>query len=183
MEKINMPVESEEYYAALSTARRAKNCLWWLIVLCVGVQMAAFVSVRFVGVVNAAPQLAGIVPAQADQPTTSPAQVAEDKAPGNGWIWYQVLRWALPATKFIAMASGDIACPDDAYRRPNFACRRTGGTAGFTGGFFWSLLLLVFLIPGSRLQTATLPAERFIISANFSNGPTGLSGMPNIRHW
>ncbi len=155
MEQIRTPVENEEYHAALSTVRRAKNCLWWVIVLSIIIQMAAFVSVRFVGVVDDAPQLADIAPANADWTTTSPVVVPDEKTAGPAWMWHQVLNWVLPATKFIAMAAGILLVLTMLMAAQLSLVGRTGGAAGFTSGFFWSLLLLVFLVPWQQIVNST----------------------------
>ena len=138
MEPVRTPLENEEYHAALATVRRAKNCLWWIIVLSIIIQMAAFVSVRFVGVIGDAP---GIAPA--------------DEATVAAWIWHQVLHWALPATKFIALAAGVLLVLTMLTAVQLSLVGRTGGAAGFISGFFWSLLLLVFLVPWQQIIGST----------------------------
>lgn len=151
MEQIRTPVENEEYYAALAAVRRVKNCLWWVIALSIIIQMAAFVSVRFVGVVDDAPQLAGIAHARTNQATTASVVVQDEKA----WMWHQALNWVLPATKFIAMAAGILLVLTMLMAVQLSLIGRTGGAAGFTGGFFWSLLLLVFLVPWQQIVNST----------------------------
>ncbi len=156
MEPVRSPLENEEYHAALFTVRRAKNYLWWLIVLSLVVQAAAFVSVRYVGVIDDAPQLSGVAQARNEQATTAPADASDAKTDDNAWTWYEVLRWALPMTKFIAMAAGMLLVLTMLTAVQLSLVGRTGGTAGFIGGFFWSLLLLVFLIPWQQVTGSTL---------------------------
>ncbi|MCD4699360.1 MAG: hypothetical protein K8R91_02160 [Phycisphaerae bacterium] len=153
MEPINAPVESEEYRAALGTVRRAKNCLCWLIALSIIIQMVVFVSVRFIGVIDDAPQLADKIPARTDQATTAPtsAAVTADETDGAAWIWHKALIWVLPVTKFIAMVAGVLLALTMLTAVQMSLLGRTGGAAGFTSGFFWSLLLLVFLIPWQQI--------------------------------
>ncbi len=152
MEPVRAPLENEEYPAALVTVRRAKNCLWWLIVLSLVVQMVAFVSVRYIGVIDDAP---GIAPAKASQVATAPAEVPDDKAAVTAWIWYRALQWALPATKFIATAAGVLLVLTMLTAVQLSLVGRTGGVAGFVSGFFWSLLLLVFLVPWQQIINST----------------------------
>ena len=82
MEPVRAPLENEEYHAALFTVRRAKNCLWWLIVLSLVVQMAAFVSVRYAGVIDDAPQLPDFASSNDKQATTAPAEIVEERTVG-----------------------------------------------------------------------------------------------------
>jgi hypothetical protein len=156
MEPVRAPLENEEYHAALFTVRRAKNCLWWLIVLSLVVQMAAFVSVRYAGVIDDAPQLSGVASSDDKQATTAPAKVLNEETSGAAWIWYDVLCWILPATKYIAMAAGMLLVLTMLTAVQLSLVGRTGGVAGFIGGFFWSLLLLVFLIPWQQVTGSTL---------------------------
>lgn len=157
MEPIYTSVESEEYYAALSTVRRAKNCLWWLIVLSITIQMAVFVSVRFVGVLDDEPQVADKIPAITDEATTAPASadVAYDETDGDAWIWRPMLSWVLPVTKFIGMIAGVLLALTMLTAVQMSLLGRTGGVAGFVSGFFWSLLLLIFLIPWQQIVGST----------------------------
>ncbi len=155
MEQISTPIENEEYYAALTAVRRAKNCLWWVIALSIIIQLAAFVSVRFVGVVDDAPQLAGVAQAGDERATTAPATALDDKTAAAAWMWHQALNWVLPATKFIAMAAGILLVLTMLMAVQMSLVGRTGGAAGFTSGFFWSLLLLVFLVPWQQIVNST----------------------------
>lgn len=152
MEPVRTPLENEEYHAALATVRRAKNCLWWLIVLSIIIQMAAFVSVRFVGVVDDTLQLPGVAQAGHEQATTAPAEAADDE---SAWIWRHMLKWALPITKFIALAAGVLLALTMLTAVQLSLVGRTGGAAGFVSAFFWSLLLLVFLIPWQQVIGST----------------------------
>lgn len=151
MEPVRTPLENEEYYSVLSTVRRAKNCLWWLIVLSLVVQITAFVLVRFAGVVDEAPQLADRIQADAGQAATAPADVPDDEATGSALIWYYTLHWLLPTTKFIALSAGMLLILTMLAAAVVSLVGRTGGAAGFTSGFFWTLLLGVFLIPWQQI--------------------------------
>ncbi len=156
MEPVRAPLENEEYHAALFTVRRAKNCLWWTIVLSLVIQMAVFVSVRFIGVIDEAPQLAGIASVNDKQTTTAPVKVLDEETAGPAWMWYEVLKWALPVTKFAALVSGALLVLTMLTAVQLSLVGRTGGVAGFIGGFFWSLLLLVFLIPWQQIIGSSL---------------------------
>ncbi|MDY7011186.1 MAG: hypothetical protein SVV80_10615 [Planctomycetota bacterium] len=157
MGPINAPLENEQYKTALASVRRAKNCLWWLIVISIVIQMAAFVSVRFVGVLGDAPQQADKIPAGTDQATTAPSSSAttDDETDGSVFVWREMLGWILPATKFIAMVAGILLALTMLTAVQMSLVGRTGGAAGFTSGFFWSLLLLMFLIPWQQVVGST----------------------------
>jgi Na+-transporting methylmalonyl-CoA/oxaloacetate decarboxylase gamma subunit len=133
MEQIQGPVESDEFRGALATARFAKNVFMWLIFLALVIQFSGFVAVRSGAIEPAEPA--------ATQPATAPAAETQDNA------WHAVYGWALPTTKFIALAAGMLLALTLLLSVKLSLLGRTGGVDGFLGAFFWSLVLWVFLIP------------------------------------
>lgn len=138
--------ENDEYRDALASVRIAKNCLWWLILLSIIVQVASFSAVRFVGVVDEASSQG-----RTDQTTSAPATAASEDAAASAEVWRQCLNWIFPATKFVALVAGVLLVLTMLLAVNLTLVGRTGGSAGFTGGLFWAMLLCVFLIPWQQI--------------------------------
>jgi hypothetical protein len=119
-----------EYAEAFDSVRLAKNIFWLLIAAAIVVQLASFVLVQFVGVVEGANQIPGT-----DEPVAS--------ATG----WYHALHWVLPAVKFIALASGLLLVLTLMFAVKLSLLERMGGVAGLMSAFFWSLVLFVLVVP------------------------------------
>lgn len=137
MEQIEGPAGGDEFRRALATTRFAKNVFMWLIFLALVIQFSGFVLVRFVGAIE--------VGAPAAPATTQPATAPTPEEAGDAWR--TVYDWALPATKFIALAVGMLLVLTLLLAVKLSLLGRTGGTDGFLTAFFWSLLLWVCLIP------------------------------------
>jgi len=149
MEQLTAPAAEEECRCAFATVRLAKNCLWWLVLLAVVVQLTGFVLVRFVdGIPEPLPQApptAVAVKAQT-QPAGAARAPAEDAAP-----WRRALSWALGATKFTGLAAGTLLTLTLLVAVKLSLVGRTGGIAGFVGAFFTALVMWVFLVPWQQV--------------------------------
>ena len=218
MQQIRTPIGGEEFREAMGTVRAAKNIFWWIILLCALGQVAAFVCVRFIGVIDRAPEVLAMkappvktpatapVPAPAattrprsgrtaatapavtqpaaNQAATAPAEASPTNAtPPSATAtgpaaartaisanepavtgfstqasegWYHVLMWLLPTAKFLAMVMSLLLALALLLSVKLSLLGRTGGVAGFVGAFFWSLLLIVFLIPWEQVFTTSL---------------------------
>jgi hypothetical protein len=169
MEQVRRPEGQDGFTLALGSIRAGKNWMLVLIVLSLLVQLAGFIAVRFGGVIDvpsAAAQLRGRQPlseavvAPATRPADAPAATrpAVEIAPGaeeaSDW-WYLVLLWALPGTRFLAMAMAILLTLTLLMATDVALVGRYGGVAGFVGAFFWSLLLLVVLIPWQLILTGS----------------------------
>ncbi len=150
MEQLRTHIGGDQYRTAFESDRAAKNWFWWLILASLAVQVVAFILVRFVGVIDKAPQ---VVEAAA----TQPAAVTSSKAEA----WYDVLAWLLPATKFIGVAAGLLLILTLMFAVKLSLLGRAGGIAGFMSAFFWSLLVWALLIPWQQ-----------VISSSFACGAT-----------
>ena len=82
-------------------------------------------------------------------PATTTRSVAEISHRGK--VWYELLCWVLPATKFIALAAGMLLILTLMFAVKLSLLGHIGGVAGFMSGFFWSILLWVFLIPWQQV--------------------------------
>ena len=143
--------ENDEYRDALAGVRIAKNCLWWLILLSIIVQVASFSAVRFVGVVDDASQISGALTGRTARTTSAPTTAASEDDATRAGIWHYCLNWIFPATKFIALVAGVLLVLTMLLAVNLALVGRTGGSAGFTGGLFWAMLLCVFLIPWQQI--------------------------------
>ncbi len=141
MEQLRTQVDDDQYRTAFGTIRAAKNWFWWLILACLVIQFAGFVLVRFWGVIDKAPAVVAVA--------------ADEDAATRADTWYRALGWFLPATKFTGMVSGMLLALTLLLAVKIALLGRAGGVAGFIGAFFWSLLLLVFLIPWQQVTRTT----------------------------
>jgi hypothetical protein len=175
MQQIRTPIGGEEYREALGTVRAAKNVFWWLALACLIVQLAAFVLVRFAGLIDHAPQVEqgglslaaypSLAPAMAPAlapmvaptvgptlPGAAPAGVPREVAS----LWYTVLSWALPCTKFVAMLAAMLLALTLLVAVQLSLLGRTGGAAGFLSAFFWALVLWACLVPWEQALNTSL---------------------------
>ena len=88
MEQVRTHIAEDEYHTAFGTVRAAKNWFWWLILAAIVIQIVCFVLVCFAGVIDQAADVAPL------------AAASKGKA-GAAEVWYNILAWILPATKFI----------------------------------------------------------------------------------
>ena len=153
MQQIDSPAGTNEYRAALATARYAKTVFLWLIFLALVIQVSAVVMVRFGGVSGPADQTKGDADVKA--PATKPAD--EDATAAE--TWRTVYAWVLPTAKFVLLAAGMLLVLTLLLAVKLSLMGQTGGVSGFLSAFFWSLLLWVFLIPWQQaLPGSTLLA-------------------------
>lgn len=144
-----------EFPEALRSLRSAKCWLLLFIVLCLLVQLAAFVLVDFVGVLDKTDRVAELKAKRAEalapaEPTTQPTtQVAAGNETAE--LWYESLHWVLPTTKFIALVSSLLLVLTVMFSVKLSLVGRVGGPAGFISAFYWSLLLFVALIPWQQM--------------------------------
>ena len=141
MEQLQTHVAEDEYRTAFGTVRAAKNWFWWLILAAIVVQIVSFMLIRFGGVIDAAPDVA--------------VAAADDEGAAAG-VWYEIFRWALPATKFIAVAAGMLLVLTLMFATKLSLLGRLGGVGGFVGALFWSMLLWVFLIPWQQVTRSSV---------------------------
>ena len=171
MEQLVSPQGGDEYSRAFASVRAAKNWFWCLILVALLVQAAAFVLVRFVGVVDldslgAAEEPAAKVASADDAPKapTTTSAPAEDESGAQAWAI--LLNWALPVSKFVALASA-IMLSLALLMAANVALvGRSPGVAGFVGAFFWSLLLCLFILPWQQ----ALPESAILCGATYNFG-------------
>lgn len=153
MERFDSPVSGEDLRHALGSVRLAKNVFWCLIFLAVGAQLAAFVLVRFAGVIDdsksmrAARAAVATRPAEAKPAEKKPAETASASAE----VWRQTLGWVLPAGKFAGLVSSVLLALTLMFAVKLALHGQTGGVAGLISAFFWSLLLWAVLVPWQQV--------------------------------
>ncbi len=164
MEQYTSPQADSEYAQAFASVRAAKNWLWWLIVLSLAVQATGFVMVRYVKVLEPTVEA---VDAQEKAPASKPADAAAkddkveaaatmDVAGGSIEVWRSLLAWALPISRFLIFSAGMLLVLTLLLGVKLSLVGQTGGIAGYMSAFFWSLLLLVLLVPWQQVLTSEI---------------------------
>lgn len=94
-------------------------------------------------------------PEAAAKPAANPAAPAEAQArktpPTKAEKWHDVLRWSLPAAKFLAMVCGMLLALTLLFAVGLSLIGKLGGMAGMISGFFWSLILFVMVVPWQQV--------------------------------
>ncbi|MCK4602004.1 MAG: hypothetical protein KAU28_06035, partial [Phycisphaerae bacterium] len=141
--------DAAEYAAAMRSVRLAKNILWLLLGLAIVIQLVSFVLVEFVGVIDDAPN---VRIAATDAPA---AEAALEKDVEAATCRYDVLSWLLPATKFLGVVTAMLLALTLLVAMKVSLVGRLGGVAGFVSAFFWSLILLAFVMPWQQILSAS----------------------------
>lgn len=225
MEQLRLPPAGEESRAAFATLKSAKNWFWVLILLCVVVQLAAFVLVRVGGVIDSAAALAdrpgpsinaepttrrAIRPppliidgrpasaaTQASQPATGPATATASTtvrradaltpvAPTSSHkaqIWYDQLRWILPATKFLAMVCSLLLTVTLLMGLQLAMVGRTGGAGPLASSLVWSLVLAVLLLPWQQMLPGTALTGALFSLDELLGGTQAMRLLPRDMPW
>jgi len=145
MEQYTVAQGDDEYRQAFASVRCAKNWFLWLILLSLLIQLTCFVLVRYAKVTEA--QEPAIV-ANAKTPASAPAESEEVTKAER---WSTVLKWVLPVTRYVAFVAGGLLVLTLLLSVKLALVGRTGGVAGYISAFFWSLLLLVVLVPWQQV--------------------------------
>ncbi len=128
-----------EYAAAFKSVRCAKNLLMILLLLAIVAQMACFVMVEFVGVVD-------------ELHAVKEAGGSGKEAPaGACGTWEQMMVLLLPGTKFAAVVAAALLSLTLLVGLKISLVGRLGGAAGLVGAFFWSLILLAMVTPWQQV--------------------------------
>ena len=95
-------------------------------------------------------------PARGDDANQPSAPLAATNKPlTQAQKWHGVLRWSLPAAKFVAMASGMLLVLTLLFAVGLSLVGKLGGTAGLISAFFWSLILFMMVIPWQQVLGKT----------------------------
>jgi hypothetical protein len=148
-EETDEQINPAEYSQALRSIRRAKNWFFLLIGLAIVVQIAAFVGVQFFGLLDGSQAVTGS-PAAAQEAV--PASMPAPPATGRQLMmtsqnWYSLLSGLLPGAQVLALVMVVLLVLTLLLAAMVSLVGRLGGVDGMIGAFFWSLILLVVLIP------------------------------------
>lgn len=122
-----------DYLRAFHTTRRVKNLLMLLVLLCLLGQIAAYVAVGFMGMLDPVYAIEGA----GEDPTARRVDF--------------ILMQAMPLTKTIGLVSAGALMLALMFAAKISLVDRLGGAAGLVGAFFWSLLLLAMVTPWQDL--------------------------------
>ena len=129
MESLQGENRSAEYADAFRSVRAGKNLFLWVVGAIILIQLAAFVLVEFVKVL---------------EPLNQPGP------------WRRTLMWVLPATRFLGPAAGMMLILMLLFAVKLSLIGRLGGAAGLIGALLWSVILLAALAPWKRMFGGTL---------------------------
>ena len=142
-------VEPKEFLAGLNSLRRAKNLFCLLFVLAVLAQVAAFVMVNWINVIDAAPQVTLLGQTE---------ELVVVSGFGDAGVWRKALGWALPFTRIVAVVCGVLTVITIMFAAALSLIGGQGGIKGFFDAFFWSLLLLAVVLPWHMIIGGSLVA-------------------------
>jgi hypothetical protein len=164
MKMVQYQTTGSEYVDALRSTRLAKNVLSALLAVCIVAQIAAFVLVHFVGVIDPpavavstenvprpAPEAGPEPPGGGEGAEPAGAAAGREAAPAQpeqGSIdWRFHIEWILRATKFAGLVTCGLLVLVLMLAVKLSLLDRVGGAAGFLGAFYWSLVLLAIVVP------------------------------------
>jgi hypothetical protein len=157
-------IDSMEFHDALRSVRVAKNCLLVVLGLVLAVQLMMFILVDWVGVIDTSAEVVAHRLPTADEPLA-----AGEQATFN----YDLIKWFLAGSKFAGLVATVLLIGTFLLAVDLSLLGRIGGPAGFVGGFFWSLILLVFMIPWQTvLNTSVACGATFNLSELVTMGKT-----------
>jgi hypothetical protein len=88
--------------------------------------------------------------------------------------WAEILRWTLPATKFLALVVGTLLVLTLLFAVKLALIGRTGGVAAFISAFFWSLILWVVLVPWQQIYSTSMAGGALYNLTDLVNGTASL---------
>ncbi len=149
MEAIQYNTSSSEYAQAMRSIRKAKFLFLSVTTLSILVQLAAFVMVHGFNVPR--------------HTLSTAAEVALSPTPASGptphvanWLdlasWSNLLHWLLPLTMFLGAVSSMLLCLTVLFGVKIALLGRRPGLATMISCFFWSLILLAFMIPWQQVM-------------------------------
>lgn len=139
-------LDALEFLTAMRSLKTAKNLFLLLILLSILTQAAGFVLVRFVGVLDALPEITEARP-QASADETEDNTAASSQRQHEARQWQMILLWALPTSRFIALHGSVLLLVTLMCTAAVSLLGGGNGAAGLFGAVFWALLLLGLLIP------------------------------------
>ncbi len=142
-------VNLTEYVQAMKTVRRFKTLFTLLILLSILFQLNAFILHEFT------PALEPAVQAQTDEDAEAPVAAKEAEAPTTASVYQTSLHWAMPITKFAALACASLLVVLLMYAGALSLLGHGSGTSQLISAFGWSVILLGMLIPWQQVYSSS----------------------------
>lgn len=142
-------VEPKEFLGGLNSLRRAKNVLCLLFALAVLLQIAAFVLVNWINVIDLAPQVSLLIKGDGEVGLYGFT---------NASVWYDALMWGLPFARIVAVVCAVLIVVMMMFASALSLIGGQGGIKYFFNAFFWSLLLLGAVLPWQMIIRGSLVA-------------------------
>lgn len=150
MEPVQYNTSSSEYAQAMRSIRRAKNIFLTVLLVCLLVQIVVFLLVHVIGIrchVLAEPESV-IGSLMATQPASAPAAQTVPVVNWKNWnSWSLWLHYALPGTMALGMLSALLVSLSILFGVKIAILGRRPGLATMISSFFWSLIVLVLMVP------------------------------------
>ena len=144
-------VNLTEYVQAMKTVKRFKNLFMFFILISVLFQANAFILREFTSVLEP-PKKAEVEESEAPPVPSDVAVPAETTA---AELYYKALHWAMPITKFAALAFAVLLSISLMYGGALSLLGRGAGTRQLISAFFWSVILLGMLIPWQQVYASS----------------------------
>ncbi|MFP4052403.1 MAG: hypothetical protein ACLFV7_00895 [Phycisphaerae bacterium] len=167
VEQVRYQATGSDFMDAFRSTRAAKNVFLVILLLSILVQIAAFVAVFFLDVVDPihrAPAQATATAAVANQDQAKPAaktatQPTTTQKTDRGEERFQemavfvdeVLNWALPGARFFALVSCLLLCLTLLTSMKICMLERLSGIGMMASAFYWSLVLLAMVTPWQQI--------------------------------
>ena len=175
--------------AAFKSVKAGKNWFMFFVALAILVQLAGFVLVNWVDVIDELHRPSGLE-AAATKPATQPA--VEPEAVGAATMWKDILHWVFPAGKFLAFAGGALTVIALMLTLQLSMVGRLRGIASFTSAFLWSLILLAIVTPWQQVLGGSFAAgalynlgelTEMTATVKPSWGPSGVQLLDQIIYY
>ena len=162
MEETELKSAASEYLDAIRTVRIVKSAMWLLVWAAIMAQLVCFILVQFVGLIDPPDPAAALAEARAaaTRAATAPATAIAPARPAASAlaasrevvrIREQALGWLLRLTKFVAPVACMVLSVALLTGLQLSLVGRLGGASGLASSFFWSIILLVMLVPWQRV--------------------------------
>ncbi|MBN1941840.1 MAG: hypothetical protein JW849_00950 [Phycisphaerae bacterium] len=147
-------VNLAEYTLAMKTVKRFKNLFLLLILVSVLFQANSFILLEFTHLLEPSESETS---AESEDPSFPPGLVKPTPpTPKAAEVYLQVMRWALPITKFLALACGVMLAISLMFAAGLSLLGRGQGTPQVVGAFFWSVILLSMVIPWQQVYASSV---------------------------
>jgi len=156
MEQVEYESDFSEYADAFRSAQAAKNIFSWILMLAILVQLASFVLVNFVGVVDVLKGADPMQTAAADSQQPGAEAPVDSGAVQSAATWYHVLMWVLPGTKFLAVVLAALLVLTLLFAVKLSLLGRLSGISQLVSAFFWSLILLAMVTPWQQILHSSI---------------------------